>query len=258
MGESAIVDKHWVRVENPRVRPTVLHDASAWQRLRATDGQYLVVDVTTRGPVPNERREFDIAATVDGERVATDPIVVADEAPGGPSDPSEWENQSLAFPLPAASHERAAVCWQVAGTTVRWPLSESTLATLAAEPAFRIENMSVRRLDSGEVELSLRVANEGEREARFQAQVSFQALHDDSSVVAFEVPAGETASYQGVPPILEYQGVGTVTVWYRAGGKRHRADLSVPASDRTPTASRTTGGNGSGSSSGGATASESG
>jgi hypothetical protein len=240
MGESAIVDKQMLRVANPRVRATVMQDASAWQSLAVPDGQFVVVDVTARGPVPEHRRDLTFGGTVDGEPTGDDPVLVAVDGAGGPFRPPDWEARRVAIPFPAASHERASVYWQVDDTTVRWPLDEATRQTLAAAPSFRVEELSARRVD-GDVELTLAVANHGDRDARFQARVSFEAIHDASSAIAFDVPAGETASYEGVPRILEYHDIRTVTVQHPADGEAQRTELSVPAPERTATATPVSG-----------------
>jgi hypothetical protein len=247
MGESAVVDKQSLTVENPRIRPTVMQDAGAWQSLRVPDGQFLVVDVTARGPVPEHARDLHLGGAVDGQPVDGDPVLVVEgEDPGGPRAPSEWERRRLAIPFPAAAHERASVWWRVGDTTVRWPLGEATLSTLAAEPAFRVEELSVRPAGN-DVALDLTVANEGDRDARFQAWVSFEAIHDESSTVTLDVPAGGTASYSDVPPILHYEGAEVVTTAFRAGGESERVELTVPPARGTATASDTPGDAGDGS-----------
>ncbi|WP_276259173.1 hypothetical protein [Haloglomus litoreum] len=239
MGESAVVDKQSLTVANPRVRPTVMHDAGAWQSLRVRDGQFLVVDVTARGPVPEHARDLHLGGAVDGEPVDGDPILVVEgDDPGGPRAPPEWEQRRLAIPFPAVSHERASVWWRVGDTTVRWPLGESLLSTLAAEPAFRVEELSTRRTAEDDVALDLTVANEGARDARFQMWVSFEAIHDASSAVALDVPAGGTATYADVPPILAYEGAEVVTAAFRADGESQRVELAVPPVRGTETTSR--------------------
>jgi hypothetical protein len=134
----------------------------------------------------------------------------------------------------------------VGDTTVRWPLGQPTLSTLAAEPAFRVEELSARPVED-DVALDLTVANEGARDARFQAWVSFEAIHDESSAVALDVPAGGTASYADVPPILSYAGAEVVTTTFRAGGEGQRVELAVPPARETATASDTPGDSNAGS-----------
>lgn len=240
MGESAIVDKQMFRVANPRVRQTVMQDAGAWQSLSVPGGQFVVVDVTARGPVPEHRRDLTFGGAVDGDPTGGDPVLVAVDGSGGPFHPPEWEARRVAIPFPAASHERASVYWQAGDTTVRWPLDGSTREILAATPSFRVEELSARRVD-GDVELTLAVANDGDRDARFQARVSFETIHDASSAIAFDVPAGETASYVGVPRVLEYHDIRTVTVQHPADGAAQRAELSVPAPEGTATATPASG-----------------
>jgi hypothetical protein len=238
MGKSTVVDKQMLKIENPRVRPSVIRAFGAWQSLHTDGGQYLVVDVTTGGPVPDHRDEVALRGSVDGEALDGGPMLVTTAGGGAQFEPAEWERQPIAFGFPVAEHDRASVRWQVDGTTVRWPLGDSIRAALAAAPAFRIESLDARRVPGetgdGAVELALRVANDGDRDARFQLQVSFEAIHDASSIVELDVPAGGTASYRDVPPILEYQGVETVTLNFRARGAQRRRKLSVPQETAPP------------------------
>jgi hypothetical protein len=232
MGGDTVVSKQMLKVANPRVHPSVLRDAGAWRSLAVPDGQFVVVDVTTGGPMPDRPDGLDLRGTVDGEPVADgEPVLVAEDGAGGPFDPGQWDRRSLAFPFPAAATDRASIRWSVSGRTVRWPLGEAVRTALAAEPAFRLSEAGVRRVEEG-VELALTVANDGARDARFQARVSFETIHDASSVVALDVPAGGTTSYRAVPPILTYDGIGTVTLSVREGGERRSRDLPVPERER--------------------------
>jgi hypothetical protein len=243
MGESVTVDGATLRVEHPRVHPTVVQDASAWQSLRVPDGQFLVVDVTTEGSVPERLHEMTLTGSVDGKPLGDDPtLVVEGEDPGGPYSPREWEQRRLAFPFPAESHEDVSVHWERGETTVRWTVGESLRAALANPPTFRVEEFSANRTDAGDVALDLAVANEGPRDARFQMWVSFEAIADASSIVSLDVPAGGTANYEAVPPILHYEGAEVVTVAFRAGGEEQRVELEVPPAHETATASDTSGG----------------
>lgn len=238
MGKSTVVGKRMRRIENPRVHPSVIRAFGAWQSLHTDGGQYLVVDVTTGGPAPDHRDEVALHGSVDGEAIDGGPLLVTSGGGGAQFEPAAWGGQPVAFGLPVGEYDRASVRWQVDGTTVRWPVGDAIRDALAAAPEFRIEALDARRVPGetgdGAVELGLRVANDGDRDARFLLQVSFEAIHDDSSIVEMTVPAGGTASYRDVPPILEYQGIETVTLDFRAQGAQRHRELSVPRETATP------------------------
>jgi hypothetical protein len=229
MAETATGDGASVRVANPRVRRTVVQDNGIWQTLVGHEGQYVVVDVTTGGDVSERLSRMEMESVVDGEALDDGtPVLVVEGGPGNaPRDPPEWERRHIAFPFPTERHDSAAVQWQTGDSTVRWNLSEGVRETLAAAPGFHVKEPVAERRGDGVV-VDLTVRNRGDRDGRFQALVSFDSIHDASSIVAVDVPASGSSGYEGTPPILDYFEHGTVTVSFHGADGMTRRELDVP------------------------------
>lgn len=218
MGRTVAVDGVRTTVRNPRVRKAVVV-RGAHTYVVVTDGQYVVVDVTTDGAVPDESAAVDLGATVDG-------------TPFADGDPLRTVGDGYAVPFPAERHESAAIRWATGESEVRWELPATVRETLTVEPAFRVVDLAVPRRDGGLV-LEMTVANDGARDGRFVAQVSFEGF-SGGSVVEFPVPAGGTWSYTGragkILLYLENDGGGTLTVRYPVEDGLERLEHHVPVS----------------------------
>lgn len=239
MGGSVTVGDATVTVANPRVRKTVVQDNGIWQTLLVDPGQFVVVDVTTEGALPERFVDAPFRSVAGGDPLPDGEAVLTVEGEPGaaPRSPRKWDGRRVAFPFPADRPASAGVRWRAGDTDVVWDLPASVRETLAAEPVFRVENVGAVRRD-GRVDLDLTVANEGDRDGRFMAWVSFQAISDASSVVEFGVPAGGSREYSDSPPILDYFEHGTVTVVLPTGDEGTRVELEVPEPRKTATGSR--------------------
>lgn len=218
MGRTVGVEGVSATVRDPRVRKAVV-TRGAHTFVVAAAGQYVVVDVTADGTVPDDHDAVDLRSAVDG-------------APLADADPIRTVGGSHAFPFPAERHESAAVHRAAGGAEVYWELPRAVLEALATEPRFRVDDLSVPRRD-GDLVLELTVANEGDRDGRFRARVSFEGF-SGGSVVEFAVPAGETRSYSGRPGgvllYLDNDGGGTLTVQFPGDDGLERLEHDVKVS----------------------------
>lgn len=227
-GTAQTLDGGTLTLANPRLRKAVVADYGIWQEVGCGDGQYVVVDATTAGSVPTRFTDMDLESVAGGEPV-TEPLLVVRGEPGAaPRDPSQWDRRPLAFAFPDEAVERASVRWRAGGTTANWTLGADLRERLPVEPSFELRRFEVER-DGGDVRLSLRVGNTGDRPGRFLGRVSYEQIHDASSVVALDVPVGEAAAYDGVPPILA--GIArdgrVVTMGYSGVDGRARAEREL-------------------------------
>lgn len=225
MGTSVSVDGAEVTVEHPHVRQAIVGKMSLTEEtfLRAHEGQYVLVDVTTGGDAP-PAEDLRLRSLVDGRPV---PDSEADVTLAGPP--------TLAVPFPTGRHESAAIRWSADGTTVDWSLPASVRERLAREPRFRVTNLATRHRD-GELVLDMRVTNDGERDGLFTARVSLEGFNR-GHVVQFPLAVGESRSYTDDSKILLYledDGGGTLTVQFPDANGLARRELRVER--QTPTA----------------------
>lgn len=141
------------------------------------DAQFLVADVE-----PHDLEAFGV--TVDGERVERNVY-----EPFGPDD------GLVAFEVPLADADSAAVVWTGGDDRVRWELPDDVVADLAVRPAFEVRRFEVAdAVDAGDpIPVTLEVANVGDRDGRFLAELGAVVLSDVGEAW-FDVPAGETVT----------------------------------------------------------------
>lgn len=233
MGRTVTLDGASMTIASPLVRSQVVANGPAHQTPLDRADRYVVVDVTTEGPVG---RDPDLRGAVDGEaRPESGPIPTAPvSGEAAPLDPREWAAAPVAFPFPAGRHDTAAIRWARGGATVLWDLPEAVLEALVGSPSFVVESLEPTRRD-GELALSFTVANEGTRAGRFVASVSFEGF-SGSDTVAFDVPAGTTRTHVARPKVLLYlenTGGGTVTVRVPTGDGYDVRELEVAATPTT-------------------------
>jgi hypothetical protein len=218
MGTTVTVGGTSVTVEAPRVRKSVVSPGMAHTRVVATDGQYVVVDLTVDGQAPDRPLDRDFRSTVDGAPLqGSDPLPTTDE-------------RGYAFSYPAVRHDRAGIRWATEESDVHWDLPASVLDRLAVEPRFVVERVRLSQSD-GSRELELTVANEGDRRGQFRARVSFEG-YSGGSIVEFPVPAGESVTYAGRPGdvllYFENHGGETLTVQYPADSGLSTVEWTPP------------------------------
>jgi hypothetical protein len=191
-------------VGNPRVGKAVTTRGVHDPRVLAHAGQFVIVDVHVDGSPPDRLDDVTLGSSVAGTPLPDgDPVTALDE--GG-----------FGFPFPAERHETAAIRWEPDDGAVLWDLPETVRDALASEPVFRVEEFAVPRRD-GRLVLELAVANDGDRDGRFLAEVSIGGF-SGREIIGFPVPAGESRRYSGragkMLLYFENNGGGTLTVGY--------------------------------------------
>ena len=229
-GDPATIDGRTLTLANPRIRKGIVEDAGIWQDVRCGDGQFLVVDATTAGPVADRLPDIDLTSVVGENEVVEDVFLTVEGRPGdAPRSPARWDQRRIAFAFPDDPPDAAAVRWRVAGETARWPLDADQRERLGVEPAFRLSAFEVVRAGE-DVRVTLQVDNTGDREGRFLAKCSHERVEDASSVITATVSPADSASYSGVPRIL--QGIAdaapTVTLAYTGKDAVEHAERSLP------------------------------
>lgn len=222
MGRTVTLDDRSVTVANPRVRKAVV-SRGAHARVVAGAGQYVEVDVTVDGTALDDADR--------GGDLALRAVANGSPVPDGDALPTV-ESGRFAVPFPAERHDVASIRWTTGESAVDWVLPAAVRERLAAEPAFRVADLAVPRED-GDLGLEMPVANDGDRDGRFVARVSFEAF-SGGAVVSLDVPAGETRRYSGRPGsvllYLDNSGGGTLTVEYPGVDGLRQVEHGVPAS----------------------------
>ncbi|MFB6160799.1 MAG: hypothetical protein ABEJ61_06440 [Haloferacaceae archaeon] len=222
MDETVEVGDRRVTVGSPRVRKAVTTLGVHEPRVLAEAGQFVVADVRVDGSTPDRLDDVALRSSVGGTPLPDgDPLPALDE--GG-----------FAFPFPAERHETAAVRWATDERAVSWGLPATTRDALAREPRFSVEELAVPSRD-GRLVLELTVANDGERDGRFLAEVSMEAF-SGREVVEFSVPVGASRRYSGRAEKMllyfENNGGGTLTLQYPGPdgmrGRERTVDVPEP------------------------------
>jgi hypothetical protein len=242
-GTTVETDDGTVTVSAPRLRKLALLDSGIWGDVRAADGQFLLVDVEIDGTAFGEDfealRSLPLSASVDGSIVDDDPRIVAVVPPGQPpDDPENFQRHAIGFDVPTGTADAAAVVRRDE-PRVRWQLDAPVRDHLGAAPDYELEDLAFTPDDEGVIEASVTVSNVGDRDGTWLAQFSVQHANDDSDVVGFRVPAGETISRTVRPPILGaavggYKPGRTVTVQFRSHTSLER-EVTVPEITGTST-----------------------
>jgi hypothetical protein len=147
------------------------------------DRQYVVVELAVSGG--------------DAQSAAADACVLEiDDATVEPVPESVrpfTDGVHLAFALPLdVDPETVTLAWVGAAETVRFPLSDAVASSLRSPPAFEGRSFDVPATADGDaVEVSFTVANVGEGDGEFLAELGTRALSDQSEV-RVPVDAGET------------------------------------------------------------------
>lgn len=102
----------------------------------------------------------------------------------------------VAFPLPVAETDSAAVVWHRPDERdVRWELPDDVVADLADAPDFEVRSFEVPDVakDGEVIEATVEVVNVGDQDGTFIAELGSAAISDQGEV-SVEVPAGETVA----------------------------------------------------------------
>lgn len=148
------------------------------------DRQYVVVELEVSGENP-----MDAARAACELRVGDDAVYEPVSEVVQPF----TEPTHLAFSLPLdVDAGTVAVAWVGDESTVTWTLPEAVGASLEAPPAFEVRSFDVPASADGDaVEVSFAVANVGEGDGEFLAELGSTAISDQGEI-RVPVEAGET------------------------------------------------------------------
>lgn len=187
-GEAYATDAGWsVAVENLAVRASVVeHGPTHWDPRWTEGGQFVAADLVVRGDGGPDPADLPVACRTDTVDGAGRVFVAADSN-------RDDRRQRVAFPVPASPEPTdGAVVWTPeAGPEVRWRLPDAVLAAVARPPAFELREFAVEHAPGDEVDVTLTVANAGEGDGTFLAEVGAAAMSDQGEVTV-DVSAGET------------------------------------------------------------------
>jgi hypothetical protein len=199
----------------------VLADRGPWADLKTRDGQYLVLDL--RKPDGSSltntygfEHELPLAVELDGERFGPDAVPVVDVEPNrDPVDPESIDDHLAALPIPIGPVDSGSVVWVGSAPDVRWELPSDVFSLMADAPRFEIRSFEPRPMAAGGFELDLAVANTGDRDGVWLAQVSIRAANDISDVFGYSISQGETIHRTVRPRVLTAGFLsGTVTIQF--------------------------------------------
>ncbi|MFB6221285.1 MAG: hypothetical protein ABEH90_07580, partial [Halolamina sp.] len=76
---------------------------------------------------------------------------------------------------------------------VRWELSADVRSAISNPPRFEVRDFAAKDVPGDEIEISVTVSNNGERDGRFLAEAGDTEMSDQPEIEV-AVPAGETVS----------------------------------------------------------------
>lgn len=199
-----------IALEHVRVHRSVAYFGGVHTDVIAEDGvQYVVVEVAFQKA--NEGTETATADPTTTELMPLDGmdfVTLVDGEPNPAGSPvrnvvlrSRYGQSNLVgFPVPVEpAPGSVSLGWMVSDErTVYWDLGPDALATLARSPAFEVRSFEVpeRATPEERIEVSVTVANVGERDGTFVAELGNAAISDQPEIF-LDVPAGETVTHTG-------------------------------------------------------------
>ncbi|MEF8800361.1 MAG: hypothetical protein V5A38_04255 [Halolamina sp.] len=181
-GESYTTDGGEVVVADPAVRNSIVSRSVAGSSTHPDVGahkgaQFLVVRLSG---APAE--EFAVEA--DGQAID-----------GNRYEPIEPDAGLTAFQVTVIEADTAAVVWTGGDEPVRWELPDPVVDAIGKLPKFELREFTMSdSVSPGEpIETTLTVANVGERDGRFLAELGAVVMSDVGEVW-FDVPQGETVT----------------------------------------------------------------
>jgi hypothetical protein len=149
------------------------------------DRQYVVVELEVSGDDPQQAARDACELRVDHDPVQ----------PVGETVQPFTDGVHLAFSLPLdVAPEEVSLAWVGAVETPVFPLTHSLAGSLANPPEFEVRSFDVpARADGDEVAVSFTVANVGEGDGEFLAELGSRAISDQGEL-RVEVPAGQTVT----------------------------------------------------------------
>jgi hypothetical protein len=201
-----------VTVRNPRLRTAVVIDQHTSPVGMTAGRQFVVVDVESEGDagpsLPTRFRALTDGTPADG---GSAPL----RAEFHPAE----RGRPVGVPVDRAAADSAGVAW-VRGLpkSAVWTLPDEVVGSLGAGAQFAVEEASVS--DETDPEVTLVVRNAGESDGTVYANVSGSRVEDGNSIVAVEVPAGETVTHRERPGIRAPAGEETRVVVAWGDGER--------------------------------------
>jgi hypothetical protein len=183
----------------------------------ANNGQFLTVRISVTG-FDAEPVELPLTVTANGENGIERKVIQAGKNEVG-------GRQDVAFLVPIIDAEDVAIVWTRDGReSPAWGLPPEQTANLGAAPSFEVRSWSVPdRVQLGQdFEVSVTVANVGERDGRFLASYGVIQGSIPIDEVSFQVPAGGTVTYTTtLRPYWTEDGPDSLTVILDWGNNRY-------------------------------------
>ena len=189
-----------------RVHRIELQYATHVDPVAVPGGQYVRYRVTASGDANGSGRggvlpdPSRLLVTLDG----------ADATPNrrgfwsGRRDAPDADHGTMVTPVRVATADRAALRWRRPDGDVAWRLPSGVREAIAHPPAFEVRAFEVPgKVAAGSTfDVGLTVANVGERDGRFLAELGATAI-SDAPELRFEVPAGEAVRHvEAVEPYV--------------------------------------------------------
>lgn len=219
------------------VRKLVIADRGPWADLKTGGGQYVVFDLvkpdgSSLMDAYGFEYELPLAVELDGTRFGPDAVPVVDVEPNrDPTDPESIDDHLVGVPIPTGQVDAGSVIWVGSEQDVRWELPPEVFPHISDAPRFEIRTFEPRPTDAGGFELDLTVANTGDRDGVWLAQVSIRAANDISDVFGYSIPVGSTIHRTVRPRVLAAGFVsGTVTIQFWSSTSYERTvEIETPS-----------------------------
>lgn len=216
-GEAYVADDVGMTVSDLAVRHGMVTFTGAHPDPTWVDGaQFLLAAVTVAG----ERNPADIDVTATADTLAGRP----DRSLGFAPDAAD-SVQPVGFAVPTdAAISEAAVVWH-GPREVRWPVPADLVAKLGRAPEFSLEDIRApgTAREGADIEVELDVANTGDRDGHFLAELGNDAISDQPEIEV-AVPAGETVTATRTVEARFFDGEMRVVLRWEGGLERRSVE----------------------------------
>lgn len=218
-GEAYEANDIAVTIENLAVRHGMVtfgsvHPDPVWKE----GSQFVLASVAVEGNEDPANLDVTVTADTLAERPA--------RYYGFIPEPSE-SVQPMGFPVPTVpAPSNAALVWH-GPREVRWPLSDELVRKLGRAPEFSLERFQVPEsaAPGTSLDVTLEVANSGDRNGRFLAELGNAAMSDQPEIEV-SVPAGETTTATRSVDARFSEGEMTVLLRWERGVQRQTVTRS--------------------------------
>ncbi|MDS0242248.1 MULTISPECIES: hypothetical protein [unclassified Haloferax] len=191
LSESIQTDQGWsLSVTNTRVRKCVIQTNTVHSNPACGQGtQYLLVDVETSGSDAPSASTLNIGFDFAGKYIEAQPL----------DSRSNQKSMVATYAVTvdvSSAPSGATIVWQgERDEQARWAVPKETVTKLSSSPEFHIESFEApdTAADGQEVEVLITVANQGDRDGRFIAELGDAALSDQPEI-SIEVKKGESVT----------------------------------------------------------------